>query len=567
MLESLHIENIAVVERADVCFTPGLNVLTGETGAGKSIVIDALDAVLGGRVSRELVRSGEARALVSAVFLLEPAEGGAETAAAFCAENGMEQEGQLILQRSVSADGKTAARVCGVPVTAAQLRELGALLLDIHGQNDGRRLLDEATHLKYLDGYGGHTAGLQAFRAAYEAYRATGAEISRLSLDEFEKERLRESLTDQIAELEKANLRAGEWEELEARRELLKNAGRLTEAIGAAYDALYGADTNAISLSDEAAALLARAAKYAQELSNAEVSIQNARYLLEDAAELLRDFRATLDFSPQEYDALETRLSELRRLTKRYGGDEAELLLRLERNKTRLDELEYADDRLAQLERVLAAQKKAALAAAEQLTSARKNAAERLKKELVAQLKDLSMPAVRFEAEITPVRGAPGFDASGGDEVRFLMSANAGEAPERISKIASGGELSRIMLAMKHVFAERDSVPTLVFDEIDAGVSGIAAQRVGEKLADLSRVKQVLCVTHLPQIAAMADTHFLVEKTIRAGRTYTLVTELDRQGRVEELARLHGGDNVTEITRQSAAEQLDAAGKWKRGQS
>lgn len=558
MLESLHIENIAVVERADVGFTAGLNILTGETGAGKSMVIDALNAVLGGRVSREIVRSGEARALVSAVFSAEPA-------LSWCEESGVEpEEGQLILLRSVGADGKTAARVCGVPVTAAQLRELGSLLLDIHGQNDGRRLLDEATHLNYLDGYGGLTAEREAFRAAYEAYRATEGEISRLTLDAVEKERLRESLSYQIAELEGADLRPGESAELEARRALLRNAGRLTETVDAAYDALYGADANAVSLSEEAAALLRRASDWAAELSQTEKAITDAGYALEDAAERLRDFRETLDFSPQEYDSLETRLSELRRLTKKYGGDEAELLARLEQCRARLDELEYADDRAAQLGKILAAQKKSAQKAAAELSAARKTAAERLKGEITAQLRDLSMPGVRFEVELNPVGGEPGFDGSGGDEARFLMSANVGEAPGRISRVASGGELSRIMLAMKNVFAERDSVPSLVFDEIDAGVSGIAAQRVGEKLAALSRHKQVICVTHLPQIAAMADTHFHIEKTVGGGRTRTQVTRLDRQGRIRELARLQVGENPTETALSAAAEQLDAAQSWKR---
>jgi len=382
-------------------------------------------------------------------------------------------------------------------------------------------------------------------------------------MDEQEKERLRESLIYQIAELEKANLRPGEHTELEERRELLKNAGRLTEALDAAYDALYGADANVIGLASETALFLARAANLASDLHQAEKSVTDARYLLEDAAEHIRDFRASLDFSPHEYDALETRLSELRRLFKRYAGDEATILNRLEKNRARLDELEYADDRIVRLKKEFTVHVASTKNAATLLTAARKTAAARLIREIEAQLKDLSMPGARFEVEIIAPRAGIGFNTSGADEVRFLMSANAGETPGRISKIASGGELSRIMLAMKNVFAERDAVPTLVFDEIDAGVSGIAAQRVGEKLANLSRHKQVFCVTHLPQIAAMADTHFLIEKAASGGRTRTSVTELDREGRISEIARLHGGDNITETTRSSAAEQLDAAESWK----
>ena len=345
----------------------------------------------------------------------------------------------------------------------------------------------------------------------------------------------------------------------------MRNAEKLREALDAAYEALYGGEGSAAEQAGEASAWTERAAALAPELDEALAEIEQARSNIEDAAERLRDFREGLDFSPGEYDALETRLSQLRRLEKKYGRDEAGLAELLESAQRGLEELDSSAERRTQLEAELAKRKKAAYNSAKELSKLRKAAGEELRERIELGLRELSMPSVRFEAEIVPMQGEPGFDESGMDEVRFLMSANAGETPGRISKIASGGELARIMLVMKDVLSERDGVPAMVFDEIDEGVSGIAAQRVAEKLARLARKKQVICVTHLPQIAAMADTHFLIEKTERDGRTYTKVTPLEREGRIRELARLHGGDNVTETTLASAAEQLDAAYKYKGG--
>ena len=558
MLQNLHIENIAVIERVDAEFSEGLHVLTGETGAGKSIVIDALDAVLGGRVTRELVRTGADQALVSAVF-------DADSALGWCAANDVDaSDGELILQRRIGADGKSSCRVNGLPVTVAQLREIGALLLDIHGQNDGRQLMDETRHRDYLDAFGVLTETLAAFREAYAAYRETLREMERLAMDDTEKERLAESLRLRIDELENAALRPGEEEELSARRDLLRNAEKLTEALDAAYGALYADEYNAISLCAEARAMTDRAAAWSPELQAAAETLRDAGFSMEDAAERLRDLRDSLHFSPEEYDALESRLALLRRLEKKYARDETGLTVLLAESRERLDELEYAGDRLEKLEKEAAARQTAAMAAAATLTDARGKAAAALEARVTKELADLNMPAAVFSVELTSVEGSPGFDKNGADIVRFLLAANRGERPGPISRIASGGELSRIMLAMKSVFAARDAVPTLVFDEIDAGVSGIAAQRVGEKLAVLSREKQVICVTHLPQIAAMADVHFSVDKEERNGRTYTLVRDLDRDGRLRELARLHGGANVTETTLQSAAEQYAAAESYKK---
>ena len=557
MLNELHIENIAVIERADISFAPGLNVLTGETGAGKSIVIDSIGAVLGDRVSRDLVRHGAERAVVTASFDLTT------ELEDFLKENEIEAEDELILQRRIGSDGKSSCRVCGMPVSTAQLRELSSLLVDIHGQNDGRQLMDEKRHLSYLDRFGVPEEFLQAFSEAYRRFCEIRDRIDALRLDEEEKERLRERLSYRIEELEKAGLKKGEYDETLSRLTLLRNSEKLTEAIDNACTLLYDGDENAVSLAQNAANYAQRAASYAPELEESVKAVNDAVFSLTDAAETLRELRDSLDFSPEEFDLLETRLSLLNRLQRKFSADEDGLIALLEESRQKLDEIESADEVLGKLERELETEKRSCLMKAEVLSAARKKAADVLRRRIVGELRDLSMPSVRFSVEFAPVENDEGFNAHGCDQVRFLMSANAGEEMGRISRIASGGELSRIMLAMKNVFAENDTVPTMIFDEIDSGVSGIAAQRVGEKLFSVSCGKQVMCVTHLPQIAAMADTHFLISKTESNGRTYTQVTPLDRQGRAEEIARLHGGDNITLLTLASAEEQLAACEAYK----
>ena len=556
MLNELHIENIAVIERADIRFERGLNVLTGETGAGKSIVIDAIGAVLGDRVSRELVRRGAEKALVTAVFGVEGVE-------PWLLENDIDAAQELILQRRILADGKSSSRVCGVPVTASQLKDLASLLVDVHGQNDGRQLMDERRHREYLDRFGVSESAIKDYQAEFEKYRAMQKELKQLDVDEVEKERLSESLRYQIAELERAELKPGEKEGLVSRRDLLRNSEKLTEALDEAIRLLYGEDDNAVSMAQNAEYYAGKAASLVPELGSTLSSIHDAAFALSDAAETLRDFRESLDFSPEEYDSLEERISQLNKLERKYSRDEDALISYLQECRDRLDTIEYADERSAKLRRELEAQKKQCLRAAIRLRENRKQAAKDLEQRIMTELRELNMPSVRFAVEFAPLEEEPGFDRNGADEIRFVMSANAGEELGRISRIASGGELSRIMLAMKNVFAEKDPVATMIFDEIDTGVSGIAAQRVGEKLYSVSRGKQVLCVTHLPQIAAMADSHYLIAKEERAGRTYTEVTRLDRDGQRMELARLHGGDNITLTTLASAEEQLEAAERFK----
>ena len=571
MLRELHIENIAVIERADIEPAPGLNVLTGETGAGKSIVIDSLQAIIGSRVSRDLVRTGAEKARVTASFThgkdtddwFRKKDLDAQSVGWYNRED--DDDYGILIRRRISAEGKSTATINGEYVTAAELRSLGALLLDIHGQNDGRALLDEANHRAYLDSFGELESDVAAYREKYDAWRETRDALRRLDMNERERELKLFELERTIQELEGAKLVAGEEEQLLARRDLLRNSEKLTEALDAAYEALYGASGSAVELTGEAENWCSRAASFAPELQEAAAELTSALSELNDAAERIRDFRDALDINEGEYDALETRLAQLRRLERRYNCDEAGLIATLESARSEYETLKNSAQMREELALELAKREKSAYNASQTLTHKRVAVAKRLQQRVQAGLKDLSMPNVRFETEISPIEGSPGFDETGGDTVRFLMSANAGEKPGRISRIASGGELARIMLVMKDVLTERAGPDTLVFDEIDEGVSGIAAQRVAEKLAHISRRKQVICVTHLPQIAAMADTHFRVEKQTRDGRTYTAVTALDEAGRIEEIARLHGGDNITDTTLASAKEQLERASAYKKG--
>ena len=557
MLQLLHIENIAVIERADISFHAGFNALTGETGAGKSIVIDSLGAVLGQRTSRDLIRTGAAKAFVSAEF------DGVDPSLPILAEMGVEPEdGVLLLQRDLYADGKNICRANGRPITVAQLRALGTSLLNIHGQHEGTQLLDEEQHMAYLDRFGRVDELLGAYAEHYRTVRETQRQIDALQMDEAEKARRVDMLRHQIAELERAELRAGEEEELLARRSLLRNAEKFMDAFAAADYALSGGDDGlgaACQLKNAENALRgvrALGARF-EELCARLESVYSDVY---DLAETVRDLRGELDFSPQELDAVESRADLLYRLKKKYGATVEDMLDYLDRSRKELDEIEYADDRIAQLQGTLAKQEKEMTAAARVLSDARKAAAKALEERILHELRELDMGKVRFFIEFT--EKAP--DANGIDAVRFLMSANVGEELKPIHKIASGGELARIMLALKNVLAEQDHVMTMVFDEVDTGVSGRAAQRVAEKMAKLSRSRQVLCVTHLPQLAAMADTHFSVEKGEEDGRTFTRVVQLDRAQRRAELSRLTGGAEVTETQLRGAEEMLSAAENFKR---
>ena len=558
MLSLLHIENIAIIESADIAFEPGFNVLTGETGAGKSIVIDAISAVLGQRTSRELIRTGAKSALVTAVFTGLPKLRWLEDA-------GFPQGEELLLQREISVDGRNVCRLDGRPLTVAQLRELGRQLLDIHGQHDGQQLLDPACHLSYLDSFGRTGKLLEAYRKAYETVQARKKQIAALEMDEAERSRRVDTLTYQIGELERADLKAGEDEELDERRKLLRSAGKLMDAVQEAEYALTGSEDSqgACDLIAQAEGAIGRVSRLTDPLAELGEKLSALRCAADDAAECLRDMSRDLDFSPGELDQIEGRLDLIYRLKKKYGSTVAEMLDYLEQSRRELEQIQDADDTIVRLTAELEKELANAREKGEALTAARKKAAEKLQKRVQEELRQLDMPKVRFETEFLPSEGEDGMDASGMDKVQFLMSANVGEALKPIQKVASGGELARIMLALKNVLAEDDGIGSLVFDEVDTGVSGRAAQKVAEKMADVARHKQVLCVTHLPQIAAMADAHFSVEKGERDGRTYTRVERLSQEGREEELSRLIGGAQVSEALRRSAAELLTHAQEYR----
>ena len=552
MLELLHIENIAVIQEADIQFRPGFNALTGETGAGKSIVIDAMGAVLGGRTSRDLVRTGADRAFVSAEFSQVPGDlaGLAETGAA------PDEDGHLLLQRELTGDGKNLCRVNGRPVTVAQLRRIGEELLNIHGQHDGQQLLDEEQHLSYLDRFGRTEAPLGRYQTTYEAMADLQAKIRALQMDEAEKARRMDSLRFQIDELERAQLTPGEEEGLAERRNLLRNGEKYLSALSGADYCLSGGEESggAVSAIRDAEEALYGIRTLGEEMGRLYERLGALRSEAYDIAETVRDLRESFDFSPAELDAVESRSDLLYRLKKKYGATVEDMLNYLEKCREELDAIETADDTLSRLEQQLQAAEKKVRAAGAELTQARRAAGAVLEQRIQQELRDLDMNRVRFAIDFAEKEPSP----DGCDTIRFLMSANVGEDLKPIQKIASGGELARIMLALKNVLAERDHVPTLIFDEVDTGVSGRAAQRVAEKLRALSRTKQVLCVTHLPQIAALADTHFRIAKAEHDGRTFTSVTPLDFEGRKAELARIIGGASITPTTLQSAAEMLES---------
>lgn len=555
MLELLHIENIAIIEAADIEFAPGFNALTGETGAGKSIVIDSLSAVLGQRTSRELIRTGAEKAFVSAAF--------SGMAPELTEELGIQPEadGTLLLQREIQTDGKNVCRVNGRPVTVGQLRALGARLLNIHGQHDGQQLLDEEQHIVYLDSFGRVESLAITYAEKYKNFTDIRRQIGALQMDEAEKARRVDTLQYQIEELRRAKLTPGEEEELTARRGMLRNAEKFLDAVAGADYALNGDDSGggALSALRQAQDALGGVRHLDDAFGQLYERLGEAYSEVYDIAATVEDKRGELDVSPGELDRVESRMDLLYRLKKKYGATVEDMLDYQARCEAELAQIEDTGDTLARLEQALSKAEKEARQAAQALSDARKAAADRLTAQILTELQQLDMGKIRFAVDFAEKP----LDSDGMDTVRFLMSANVGEELRPIHKIASGGELARIMLAMKNVLSEQDHVGTMVFDEVDTGVSGRAAQKVAEKMARISRRKQVLCVTHLPQLAAMADTHFSVEKGERGGRTYTEVRRLDREQRRRELARLTGGSHVSQTMLDGAEELLVQAEKFR----
>ena len=547
MLSLLHIENIAVIESADISFDQGFNVLTGETGAGKSIVIDAISAILGERAYRDMIRTGTTKASVRAVFTGVPE-------LSWFADNGVEYDSETIIQREIHLDGKNVCRVNGSLVSVSILRKLGIQLINIHGQHDSASLFDEDNHLAFLDAFGDNEALRAEYSEKYDSVAKLRRQIDRMTMDAGEKLRRMETLKYQISEIEKADLEAGEDEHLEERRKILQNAEKLSNGMETAVECLYGGDDSdgASGLLAQAEYALARLAKFSDSFSELHDRVADLMYQVQDVAEEVRDARDDLSYSADELEQIESRLDVIHKLRRKYGVTCEDILAYLDKAKKELDDIEFADDHLERLKKNLNKAEKTAWDAAKKLRNNRKETAEYMSKRILTELAQLDMPRVQFSCEFTETELTP----TGADAVAFYMSANAGEALKPMSKVASGGELARIMLAMKNVLAEKDQVNTLIFDEVDTGVSGRAAQKVAEKLRSVAAHKQVLCVTHLPQLAALANTHLLIAKSERDGRTYTSVTPLDIEGRKKELARIIGGTNITETTLKSAEEML-----------
>ncbi len=551
MLSVLHIENIAVIEQAEILFEGGFNVLTGETGAGKSIVIDAISAILGERTYRDVIRTGANRAFVSAIFTNIPQYD-------WFSENQVEFDPQeLQVQREIYADGRNVCRVNGRPVSVASLKKLGGRLINIHGQHDSQQLFDEENHLTYLDAFARDEQEFEAYQQAFSAMQSVQREIQKLSMDESEKLRLVETLTFQIEEIRAANLVSGEEEQLKERRKVLQNAEKLSDALRMADEALYGGDSSdgAAGLLSNAEHALSRVSTISADMQTLHQKISDLMYSVQDAADELRAMRDDLSYSEGELEEIEERLDAIHKLKRKYGASVEDVLAYLADSEQRLDEIEFASDRIETLKKREAELQKETIRQGEILREKRLSAAQAMESRICDELHQLDMPKIRFVCEFTPQQPMQ----TGLDSVRFLMSANVGENLKPLSKVASGGELARIMLAMKQVLAQQDGVPTLIFDEVDAGVSGRAAQKVAYKLWTVSKGRQVLCVTHLPQIAAMADAEYTVEKRVENERTYTSVLHLDESGRKQELARLIGGSMITETTLAGAAELLRLA--------
>ena len=547
MLSLLHIENIAVIECADISFDRGFNVLTGETGAGKSIVIDAISAILGERAYRDMIRTGTERASVRAVFTEVPEF-------PWFAENGVEYDPETVISREIHLDGKNICRVNGTLVNVSCLHKLGIQLINIHGQHDSAALFDEENHLAFLDAFADNGKLRASYGERYEAVAKLRREISALTMDEGEKLRRMENLKYQIAEIEKAELEPGEDDRLEERRKVLQNAEKLSNGVETAVECLYGGEDSdgASGLLAQAEYALARLSRFSDSFAALHDRVSDLMYQVQDAAEEVRDARDSLSYSAEELEQIESRLDVIHKLRRKYGTTCEDILEYLDKAKKELDEIEFSDDKLERLKRNLKKAEKEAWDAALALRENRKQAADTMSKRILSELAQLDMPRVQFACRFTETE----LTANGADAVAFYMSANAGEALKPLSRVASGGELARIMLAMKNVLAEKDQVATLIFDEVDTGVSGRAAQKVAEKLRSVAVHKQVLCVTHLPQLAALANTHLLIAKSERDGRTYTSVTPLDLEGRKRELARIIGGANITETTLKSAEEML-----------
>lgn len=553
MLSQLYIENIAVIRQATIDFQQGFHVFTGETGAGKTILISAINAVLGGRTFKEIIRTGETRATVSALFT--------EISEELCKKIEVLgyplEDNQLLVQREIDLSGKGQCRLDGRPATAAMLREVCSLLIDIHGQHDNQELLSAEKHLGFLDSYGAYPQEMAAYTAAYERMCECAARLDKLQMDESYKLQRMDILQFQIKEIGDAKLTDGEEERLVEQQKRIRNAERITESLGAVYTLLNGNGEEmrgVLEALEEVSTELDTAAKYLTEFGGYSEKLSDAYYMLEELGSRARDTLEDADFDPRQLDDIESRLDTIYKLKKKYGNSIAEILEYFERISEEYQSLELSDELTAHLQRELDEANLVLHTVAEALTACRLAAAAEFSERVEQELAYLDMAGVRFSI----TRREKPYGPTGADEMEFMICTNTGEEAKPLAKIASGGELARIMLAIKNVLAEKDGIGTIIFDEVDTGVSGRAAQKIGKKLAEVARHRQVICVTHLAPVAACAAHHYRIYKTVEDGRTFTRVEELTRPQRVQELARIMVGENITESALKSAEEMLES---------
>lgn len=549
MLSCLQIENVAVIQKAEVHFQPGLNVLTGETGAGKSILIDSINAILGNRTSKDLVRTGASKAVIRASFAQIPDVVLDKLEAA-----GYERSAELLLSREITAEGKSSCRINGMPTTAAVLRELCGGLININGQHDSVGLLNPAHHLSILDDYAQNAKLYQEYYVLYRSLVKVKKELDAMITDEAEKQRRIDLLTYQVQEIEEAGLTAGEEQTLEARRKVLANASTIRDRVAKAHALLSGDDDTpgAVDLLGEASNAMDTAAQLDESLSGVSGTLMDLYYSAKDAAAELIDRLDAYDTNDAELDEIEQRLDLLYRLKRKYGDTVEDIIAFGQKAREELEQIQFSEQRHDQLQAEKLRLYGLAREKAEALTQTRLKAFDELNARITDTLQFLNMPGVRMT--LHHARGP--LASHGQDSVEFYISTNPGEAPKPLARIASGGELSRITLAIKNALADRDAVPTVIYDEIDSGVSGKAAGRIGEVLRQSAQGHQILCITHTAQIAALADCHLLIQKNVTNDRTYTEIHPLDTEGRVEALARLISGDHVTELSRANAREML-----------
>ncbi len=554
MLKNLYIENIAVIEKTNIDFTEGLNVLTGETGAGKSIVIDSINAILGNRTSRDLIRNGAENAFVSAEFT-ELSEGALSVLDELGYE--AEEDGSVLVQREMSLSGKGKCRINGRPAPVSVLKTLGEQLIDIHGQHASYELMSPELHITYIDKLGELEAELEQYRDVYRQYSRFRSELEKANVDESERARKIDLLSYQVNEIEQADFYIGEYEDLVERRQIIENKEKISAGFNETHQYLNGGDDSdgAIQQLEYACDSLEALIDFMPETENIALRLRSAVYELEDCSGELLSMYDSADAEGESLEEIEDRLDLIYTLGKKYGSSIEEMLDFLAKAKKELEYLEKFDENKEELARKCEKAKQQAQQLAKALSEKRKAAADEFSSSVKREMTYLDMPNVEL---VVKIEECP-LNNNGCDNIEILISTNPGEIPKPVAKIASGGELSRMMLAIKNVLADRDNIDTLIFDEVDTGISGSAAQKVGLKLKEVSKSRQVLCVTHLAQIASLANSHYKIKKSVDGGKTYTEVTSLDHEGRRDELARIIGGVEITKATLDYAEEMLSAA--------